>query len=422
MRFHTLEQWLDWQSSLHPSEIELGLERVSSVWHRLCPEGLLSGVITVAGTNGKGSSVAMLEAVYRQAGYRVGAYTSPHLVRYNERIKIDGVEVDDASLCRAFDAVDQARGSTALTYFEFGTLAALHLFSQQALDLVLLEVGLGGRLDAVNIIDPDLALITTIDIDHAEWLGDTRDAIGREKAGIMRQGRPAVLADPQMPASVHDQAGRIEARVLAAGRDFTFTEHAGEWVWSGPEDRQKRLPMPGITGAGSLLNAAAVVMAVECLQSRLPVLDDDLATGLGSARLPGRLQWVTGKPHILLDVAHNRQAVSGLLESLQRKAADRRVLALCGLLNDKDAAAIGELLNERIDQWHLMDLAGSRGRSAQELATTLQRAGVERPIHAWHDFNTAYEHAREAAGDEDLILIFGSFMVVGEAMHYLGIG
>lgn len=422
MRFHTLEQWLDWQSGLHPSEIELGLERVASVWQRLCPAGLASHVITVAGTNGKGSSVAMLEAVYRQAGYRVGTYTSPHLVRYNERIRLDGVEVSDQTLCQAFEAVDQARGATALTYFEFGTLAALYLFSQEQLDLVLLEVGLGGRLDAVNIIDPDLALITTIDIDHAEWLGDTRDAIGREKAGIMRKDRPAVLADPAMPESVHEQARRIEAQVFAAGRDFSFTEQKADWLWSGAGGQRKLLPMPGITGAGSLLNAAAVVMATECLHSKLALHEEDLAVGLNSARLAGRLQWLAGRPEILLDVAHNGQAVAGLRDSLRRRAADRRVLAICGLLNDKDAVAIGELLNESIDQWHLMDLPGSRGRSAQALATALQSAGVDRPIHAWPDFSTAYENARGAAEEEDLILIFGSFVVVGEAMHYLDIG
>ena len=422
MRFHTLEEWLDWQSGLHPSEIELGLERVSAVWRRLCPAGLTSRVITVAGTNGKGSCVAMLEAVYRRAGYRVGTYTSPHLVRYNERIRLNGLEVDDDSLCHAFEEVDQARGSTALTYFEFGTLAALYLFSREKSDLVLLEVGLGGRLDAVNIVDPDLALITTIDIDHAEWLGDTREAIGREKAGIMRKGRPAVLADPEMPVSVLDQAQSLRAAVLAAGRDFTFTERQGDWLWSGPGDGQKILPMPGIAGAGRLLNAAAVVMATERLQSALPVQADDLAAGLSSAHLPGRLHWVAGKPDLLLDVAHNRQAVAGLLDSLGRQAADRRVLAVCGLLNDKDAAAIGTLLKARIDQWHLMDLAGSRGRSAQALTIDLQAAGVKTPIHAWPDFSSAYESARKAAGEEDIILIFGSFLVVGEAMHYLGIG
>jgi dihydrofolate synthase/folylpolyglutamate synthase len=422
VRFQTLEQWLDWQSGLHPSEIELGLERVARVWRRLCPEGLPSSVITVAGTNGKGSSVAMLEAVYRQAGFRIGTYTSPHLVRYNERIRLDGAEVEDEALCHAFEAVDQARGATTLTYFEFGTLTALYLFSRQELDLVLLEVGLGGRLDAVNIIDADLALITTIDIDHAEWLGHTRDAIGREKAGIMRCGRPTVLGDPDMPDSVLEYAQQIGAQVVVAGRDFSFTQLNDCWQWSGPSDRLKNLPIPGITGAGYLQNAAAVVMVCECLRPSLPVNDEDLAAGLSAVRLAGRRQWVAGKPELLLDVAHNRQAVAGLLETLRREVGGRRVLAVCGLLSDKDAAAIGELLREHIDQWHLMDLPGSRGRSAQALATALQAAGVDRPIHAWPDFSCAFENAKQAAHEEDLILVFGSFVVVGEAMHYLGIG
>ena len=421
MRFQTLEQWLDWQSGLHPSEIELGLERVAGVWRKLCPEGLACQVITVAGTNGKGSCVAMLESLYRQAGYRVGAYTSPHLMRYNERIRLDGAEVDDERLCHIFEEIDQARGEVTLTYFEFATLAALSLFSRDRLDLVLLEVGLGGRLDAVNIVDADLALITTIDIDHAEWLGDTREAIGREKAGIMRPDRPVVLADPEMPDSVLEHAKGVGARVLLAGRDYSYTTKGDHWQWSGSSAELKRLPMPGISGAGHLQNAAAVVMATDCLSAELPVSDRDLATGLGAVRLRGRMQWLPGRPELLLEVAHNRQAVAGLLESLQRKAPEKRVLAVCGLLNDKDAGAIGELLAQRIDQWHLMDLPGSRGRRAQDLARTLTLAGVTGSTHAWSDFPTAYQAARQAAQAEDLILIFGSFLVVGEAMHYLGI-
>lgn len=421
MRFTTLTQWLDWQSSLHPSEIELGLERVADVWHRLSPVGLASPVVSVAGTNGKGSCVALLEAIYRQAGYRVASYTSPHLVRYNERIKLDGVEIDDRRLCAAFDAVDSARGDITLTYFEFGTLAALYLFAQRAPDLVILEVGLGGRLDAVNIIDADLAIITSIDLDHQDWLGETREAIAQEKAGIMRPRRPAVLADPAMPDTLFEAAARCGAQVWAAGRDYLWNETPQGWRWSVPTGVSFDLPLPGISGTGRFLNAAAVVMACQCLQGRLPVPESALARGLAKAHLSGRLQLLPGRPARLLDVAHNRQAVAGLLSSLERIAPGARVLAIFGSLKDKDVAAIARLLHERIDQWHLMDLSGGRGRSSRALAQALQAAGIRSPIHAWPDFANAYQAAESAAREQDLILIFGSFQVVGEAMHYLDI-
>lgn len=421
MRFSTLTEWLDWQSDLHPSEIELGLQRVADVWGRLCPAGLASRVVTVAGTNGKGSCVALLDAIYRQAGYRVATYTSPHLVHYNERIRLDGVAVGDQALCQAFDAVDRARGDTSLTYFEFGTLAALHLFAQATPDLVILEVGLGGRLDAVNIVDADLAVITTIDIDHADWLGDSREAIGREKAGILRPGRPAVLADPDMPASVLDEAERIGAQVLMADRDFHARELAEGWCWSGPGGVEKRLPLPALQGAGCLQNAAAVVMACERLKPWFDIADRAIAEGMEKVRLPGRLQLLPGPPRVLLDVAHNRQAVEGLRRSLDRIAPQARILAVFGLLNDKDAGAVADILGERIGEWHLVDLGGSRGRSSRALGDALREGGVVHPLYTWHDFSSAYDAAASAATGDDLILVFGSFLLVGEAMHDLGI-
>jgi dihydrofolate synthase / folylpolyglutamate synthase len=421
MRFTTLEQWLDWQSGLHPSEIEMGLERVSAVWHRLCPEGLSSRVVTVAGTNGKGSSVAMLDAVYRQAGYRVATYTSPHLTRYNERIRLNGVAVDDHSLCQAFEAIDRARGNTTLTYFEFGTLAALYLFAQRNPDLVILEVGLGGRLDAVNIIDTDLALITTIDIDHKNWLGETREAIGREKAGIMRAGTPAVLADPAMPESVFAEARRMGAMTLIAGRDFHWRETDEEWRWSGPGDTEFKLPKPALGGRWQLQNAAAVVMVCQALNAHLQVSKSALSAGLADMRLRGRLQMVPGHPPVLLDVAHNCQAIKGLVEYLEQISPPPRIKAVFGLLHDKDAAAIAGLLRERIAAWYLMDLPGERGQTSQRLAEALQSAGIETPIHTYRNFSNAFQGALGSAQENELILVFGSFIVVGEAMHYLGI-
>ncbi len=421
MRFESLDQWLDWQAGLHPSEIELGLERVAAVWRKLCPAGLSCPVVTVAGTNGKGSCVAMLDAICRQAGHRVGTYTSPHLVSYNERIRLDGVAVDEAAICKAFDAVDRARDAVTLTYFEFGTLAALYLFAQQSLDLVILEVGLGGRLDAVNIIDANLAIITTIDLDHQAWLGETRDEIGREKAGIMRPQRAVVLADPDMPASLFEEAERIGAEVLAASRDYHWSESAEDWCWQGPDGESYRLPLPPLNGAGQLQNAAAVVMACRRLLPWLDLPIEALGQGLERVRLPGRLQLLPGKPRVLLDVAHNRQAIAGLLASLDRIAPKTRVLAVFGLLHDKDAAAVAELMRERIQGWYLSDLKGERGRSAAALAKTLRSAGVAAPIHTHPDAAEAFRSALSAAHGDDLILVFGSFIVVGDVMRHLGI-
>ncbi|MEJ2591042.1 MAG: bifunctional tetrahydrofolate synthase/dihydrofolate synthase [Candidatus Thiodiazotropha sp.] len=421
MRFKTLDQWLDWQATLHPREIELGLERVATVWKRLKPEGLGCPVITVAGTNGKGSCVAMLESVYRRAGYRVGVYTSPHLVRYQERIRLDGEPVDATRLCAVFDAIDRAREQITLTYFEFGTLAALSIFAEERPDLAILEVGLGGRLDAVNIIDADLAVITTIDLDHVGWLGESREAIGIEKAGIMRRDRPVVLADPAMPDSVHREAARIGAKPYALGRDFDFQVHATGWHWRDIQDPGLELPMPSLSGAGQMQNAAAAVMACRLMQLRLEVTEENLAAGLSTVRLQGRLQYLPGRPGILLDVAHNRQAIEGLRASLEQHPVAGRILALFGLLGDKDAAAVAQVMRHTVVGWHLMDLPGERGRSSAELARILRGSGIEAPIRTYPDFATAYAGIRSVAADDDLILIFGSFLVVGEALQHLGI-
>jgi dihydrofolate synthase/folylpolyglutamate synthase len=419
MRFDTLDQWLDWQLDLHPSEIELGLQRVAAVWRRLSPGGLSSPVVTVAGTNGKGSCVAMIDAVYRRAGYRVATYTSPHLVRYNERIKLDGEAVDDRSICEAFEAVDRARDNVTLTYFEFGTLAALYLFAQAAPDLVILEVGLGGRLDAVNIIDADLAVITTIDIDHKDWLGETRDEIGREKAGIMRPQRPVVLADPAMPASLFEEAERFGAEVLAAGVDYTWHETPQGWCWQGPDGVRFELPLPALRGGGQLQNAAAVVMACQRLKGDFDIPESALSKGLTEVRLPGRLHLLPGKPPLLLDVAHNRQSIEGLAEFLDQIAPQGQVQAVLGLLQDKDPAAVADIMGDRVDGWHLTDLAGNRGRRSVELAEALRSAGIVTPIHTHAGVVTAFQSALASAKGNDLVLVFGSFLIVGEVMHHL---
>ncbi|MCG7984175.1 MAG: bifunctional tetrahydrofolate synthase/dihydrofolate synthase [Candidatus Thiodiazotropha lotti] len=419
MRFNSLEQWLDWQTTLHPKAIELGLDRVASVWRRLKPAGLQSLVVTIAGTNGKGSSVAMLESIYRQGGYRVGAYTSPHLVRYNERIRIGGREVSDDALCLAFEQVDQARGETVLTYFEFATLAALMIFAEQDLDLVILEVGLGGRLDAVNIIDADLALITTVDLDHTDWLGNSREEIGLEKAGIMRPKQPVVVGDNGIPESVLGYAKQIGAELYLAGRDFNVSQSDDRFLWQRSGGETQTLPLARLAGQAQLHNTSAVVMVSSLLQAKLPLDQDQLSQGLRQVSLEGRTQLIEGRPSLLLDVAHNAQAVASLRSYLDHLDWPAEVYALFGLLKDKDTEAIVACLHSAISAWYLVDLPGARGQSAELLARVVRSHGEKIPVHCFSDFSSAFESIKGSAKAEDLIVIFGSFLVVGDALDVI---
>ncbi len=414
MRFDKLEGWLRWQESLHPSEIELGLERVGEVAHRL---GLLTpehAVITVAGTNGKGSSVAMLEAILLAAGYRVGAYTSPHLNRYNERVRLDGEPVADDALCQAFEAIDQARDDISLSYFEFGTLAALHCFARAGLDVAVLEVGLGGRLDAVNIIDADVALLTAIDLDHGDWLGDTREQVGYEKAGIMRGDRPAVVSDPQPPQSLIDHAAAIGAPLARLGVDYGVEALSEGWCWWGPEDvRIEPLPTPALRGRFQLNNAAGVLMALHALDERLPLSRQALREGLHAVSLPGRFQRIVHDSGVeeFIDVAHNPQAARELAENL--KALPRaKSRAVVGMLADKDIAGALAPLVSLFDHWHLAPLCVPRGAEAERLAEVLAELGVSAfSLHA------SVAEARVAAlGEGDRVVTFGSFHTVAEAL------
>lgn len=421
LRFDTLDQWLDWQARLHPREIDLGLDRVKTVWQRLGPEAFQAHVVTVAGTNGKGSSVAMLESVCLKAGIHVGSFTSPHLIRYNERVRLDGEPVSDQQLCQAFERIDQARDGVSLSYFEFATLAALLCFAAAKSDLVILEVGLGGRLDAVNIIDADIALITTIDLDHMDWLGSDLETIGREKAGIIRSGKPVVLADPAMPGSVLDQARRLEADIYQAGEAFHYQEDETQWRWSGPNGAAFGLPYPALSGSRQLMNAGAVVMVCQLLEARFPLHEAAIAEGLREVRLPGRLHFVEGKPALLLDVAHNRQSMATLRDALTRLSWQGRVHGVFGLLRDKNAADAVQLIGPSLSSWHLLDVSGWRGRSAEDLAEALRQEGAKQPITCHHTFSAAFKACGEQAEPRDLILIFGSFLIVGEAMHNLNL-
>jgi len=418
MRFQTLDQWLDWQTDLHPREIELGLERVEQAWQRLHRSELICPVITVAGTNGKGSCVALLDAILQAAGYRTASYTSPHLIRYNERIRLSGDAVEDFRLCQAFQRVDQARLDIPLTYFEFGTLAALEIFAEAAPDVVILEVGLGGRLDAVNIVDPDVALIASIGIDHTAWLGNTLEQIAREKAGIMRSGVPAVYGAPNPPASLIEYAAEHGVPLDLAGRDFGFQHHAGGWNWWGGGERRQALPMPALRGEYQLQNAAAVLMVLAHLRERLPVDQQAVRSGLQSVSLRGRFQILPGEPLIILDVAHNAEAARVLADNLQQMFCHGRTLALFGMLADKDVEAVVAVMAPLVDHWFLTGLGeGARGQDVDQLAARMIRSGVPASsISCLQSAEQALVAARQQAGAEDRLLVFGSFYLVGQVL------
>jgi dihydrofolate synthase/folylpolyglutamate synthase len=407
----TLADWLRYIEQQHPQVIALGLERVSRVLQEL-KVNLDCKLITVAGTNGKGSTCAMLESILRAAGYRTGLYTSPHLVRYNERVRIAGSEVDDEPLSEAFAAVENARGQTPLTYFEFGTLAALWLFNELRIEAAILEVGLGGRLDAVNVLDPHCAVLTSVAIDHVDYLGAEREAIGREKAGIFRPGRPAVIAEPDPPQSVLQATGNK----LLLGKDFGFVAEKTQWTYWGPRGKRAGLAHPALRGTIQLRNAAAALCALDTLE--LPLAMQDVRRGLAEVALPGRFQVLPGRPQVILDVAHNVEAARTLAENLAASGFAPETIAVCGVLRDKDIAGVMHELAPRITRWHLASLPGPRGASADELAAGLgskARFNAEKFDSAQAAFGAALERAQ----DGDKIVVFGSFLTVGEVMAWL---
>lgn len=412
-----LSDWLALLESRHPKSIELGLERVDAVRRRLgldfaCP------VVTIGGTNGKGSTCAYLEAVLTDAGYRVGCYTSPHLLHYRERVRVGGEELADATHVDAFAAVEAARDDIPLTYFEHGTLAAAWLFRQFKVAAVVLEVGLGGRLDAVNVFDPDCAVVTSVDLDHQAYLGDTREAIGREKAGIFRAGRPAVVTDPDPPQSLLEHARALGARLLRLGSEITLEAGEGDWTCQVGGRHYPALPAPALPGEFQLANAAAAVAALDALRDRLPVTMQALRTGLARARPPGRFQVVPGPPMIILDVAHNPQAARALASNLARLTAGRRRIAVLGMLHDKDVVGVVRPLRPLIDAWFTAGLAVARGLSGEALRTLLAAEGIE--VAGTHpDVPHALEVACASADPADIIVVFGSFHTVAAAASIL---
>ncbi len=415
MRFDTLDAWLEWQSGLHPAAIDLGLERVAEVWRRL--GGRLDGpLVTVAGTNGKGSSVAMLEAIWRAAGHRVGCFTSPHILRYNERIRFDGRELDDATIMAAFKRIDEARGDISLTYFEFGALAALDCFARAQPDVVILETGLGGRLDAVNIVDADVALITAIGLDHTEWLGDDRERIAREKAGILRAGRPAVCSDPAPPDSLLEQAARLDAPLCVYRRDFHAEQTpGGGWRWSMGARHRVALPLPALRGEYQLQNAAGVLAVVELLSTRVAVETAAIRDGLAGVSLAGRFEVRPGRPTVILDVAHNTQAVTALCDTLRAFRCPGRVRAVFSALRDKRLGEMISRLDDVVHEWYPAGLDGPRGLDGAAVAAAVARHAHGRRAAARERVGEALADALAAADDDDCILIFGSFLSVADA-------
>jgi dihydrofolate synthase/folylpolyglutamate synthase len=406
----TLDEWLAHCERLHPKSVDKSLDRVRAVRERM-GLGFAVPVVTVAGTNGKGSSCAMLEAIAMQAGYRVGLYSSPHLVHFEERCRIDGRQLPAEELLPHFQAVEAARGETALTYFEFTTLALMRALSLAALDLVILEVGLGGRLDAVNAVDADCALITSIDLDHVELLGPDRESIGFEKAGILRAGRPAVISDPLPPASVLRHAQAIGADLRKVGRDFAHSGDRQQWSWRGRSRRYNALAYPALRGANQLINASGVLAVFEALHDRLPITAQAVRNGLATVELQGRFQIIPGQPVLVLDVAHNPHAVATLALNLDQMGFYPRTHAVFGAMRDKDIDGIVARLAPLVDAWYLCDLPLARAARAEELVQHLPAAATVAGRFATPSLGL--RAAIEAADPADRIVVFGSFLCVG---------
>jgi len=417
----TLAAWLQYLETLHPKTIALGLERVAQVRQRLNLQPDFP-IITIGGTNGKGSACAMLEAMLHAAGYRVGCYTSPHLLDYNERVRIAGQPASDAGLCAAFEKIEQARGDIALTYFEFGTLAAMQCFIEQSVDVAILEVGLGGRLDAVNVFDPDCVAVTGVDIDHVDYLGNSREAIAFEKAGIFRAGKVAVFGDPDMPAVIADEAQRIGAELWRLGAQFSYTVKQQQWDYRGPRGARSSLPFPALRGSFQLNNAGTALAVLDALKEKLPVSMDAVRRGLVEASLPGRFQVLPGRPQIILDVAHNPQAAHSLAQNLAAMPPSGKIFAVFAMLNDKDIAGVARALDEQIDVWLVAGIAAPRGASAAELERVLRAERVKGEILVFAGVGEALQHARYQAAENDRIVTLGSFYTVADAMRVVAHG
>jgi dihydrofolate synthase/folylpolyglutamate synthase len=423
----SLQDWLAWMTPERPSDVTSGLERVRSVGERMglvapgaaTPRwpGAQLATLTVGGTNGKGSTCAFLERILIEAGYNTGLFTSPHLLEYNERIRIAGENAPDSAIVESFERIDAARQGTTLTYFEFGTLAAFDVFARHGVEVAILEVGLGGRLDAVNIVDADCAIVASVDLDHQALLGDDRESIGFEKAGIFRAGRPAIFGDRDPPARLVEHARRIGADLMLLGHDFRYEPHEHQWDFVGRRGARRALPMPALRGRWQLRNASSALAALDELADRVPVSLGEVKRGLALVRLPGRMQVLPGRPAIVLDVAHNPHAARALADGLGDMGFYENTLAVFAVLSDKDVAGVIEAMRGRIDRWYVAASDSPRAAAAATLVEALAQRGFAQATRAFATVPSAFDAARRDAGPNDRIVVFGSFTTVAEALR-----
>lgn len=411
----SLADWLTHLESLHPKAIALGLERVAQVKQRLALDPDFP-VIIVGGTNGKGSVCAMLESILHAAGYKVGCYTSPHLLEYNERVRIAKQAASDGELCASFEAIERVRDDTELTYFEFGTLAAMQCFIAHKVDVAILEVGLGGRLDAVNVFDADVSVVTSVDIDHIDYLGDTREQIAFEKAGIFRAGRVAICADSDVPPALRTHAQKVGAMLWCIGQEFGLRAHQGQWDYFGKEGGRSALPYPALRGAFQLQNASAVLAVLDALQLRLPVSMAAVRRGLSEVELAGRFQFLPGKPQWILDVAHNPHAARSLAQNLAN-LPPARTFAVFAMLRDKDMAGVVRALDAQVDVWLVAGLDVPRGADSGQMLQVMRGLSVRGEVIDCISIENALNEASNRASENDRIAALGSFYTVAEVMH-----
>lgn len=414
----SLNDWLAYIEALHPKDIEMGLGRVNQVKQRLNLQYNFP-VITVAGTNGKGSTCAMLEHIYYAAGYRVASYSSPHLLRYSERIRVARHEISDEALIRAFQAIESARQEIQLTYFEYGTLAAMWHFCNADVDVAILEVGLGGRLDAVNVFEPSCAIVTSVDLDHMDFLGDTRELIGAEKAGVFRANIPAICGDLSPPQSLINYAELIGADLKRIQHDFQFERHQSCWRYSSPQCTLDALPMPALVGDFQLYNASCVMTAIQSLQSVLPVSKEAICDGLLTVRLHGRYQYLSSKPDVILDVAHNPHAAKSLAANLKNTATQGKTIAVFAMLADKDIRGVIQAIAGEVDEWYVSGISHVRGADALTIHQLVNAELPDAVIRLFDGVKNAYEQAYIDANENDRIIILGSFFTVAEVMRAL---
>ena len=418
MRFKHLREWLEWQETLHSQKIELGLERISDVASEMGVAKPVYKKIVVAGTNGKGSIVTILESIFHHAGYRVGAYTSPHLLHYNERIRIRKKDIDDDSLCKAFNKVDQARGDTSLSYFEFGTLAAMQIFSESELDVAIYEVGLGGRLDAVNILDADVAIVSSIGIDHVQWLGSTRESIGFEKAGVFRPNQSAICGDSNPPNSLVEYAEKLGTELFLINKDYSYENQNNEmWSFSSEGLNWDCLPLPSLYGETQIGNAATALMALVRIDEKLPVTRESVDRGLSNLKLAGRFQRMDGLCEIIFDVAHNLDSAKVLVDNLKELKPASKTIAVFAVLADKDVCGIIECVGGMFDEWHISQLNSERALGKEHLKKQLDNCCHDCVIYSYTSISEAYNAAKAKVDESMRIVVFGSFLTVAEALN-----